>query len=71
MYLEIDKGKILLSHDGPFGRKVEHVIESVDDYDKLVGPLDDVFCSSTMDYPEDTTADEATIALARRIRNGG
>lgn len=77
--LGIDNDKVVLRYqDKAKGPQIKRVIESVEDFVAFIKERckkakvkpDDliIMCSSSMDFPEDSTDNKKTIALAHALR---
>lgn len=70
IYLTVKGDRILAMYRGANGGEVTKVIDSVEclrDTARSLGG--EVYCSSSLDFPEESTSNEATIALAHAIRS--
>lgn len=77
--LGIEDDKVMLRYqDTARGPQKKHVVESVEDFaafikqrcDKAKIKFDDliIMCSSSMDFPQDSTDNKKTIKLAKALR---
>ena len=74
-FLTVESDGLDVLHDGPTGDKIRHRVRSYDELIKYVssqasGPIEDVvvMCSSSLDFPDESTDDLAVIALADKVR---
>ena len=68
LFLTINaRGQLVAERDDAGLDAVE--ITSLDQLAQLAGG-DDVLCSSSVDFPEESTADPGVIALCRQLRGG-